>query len=305
MGWSWRRLSREPLIHFLLIASALFGGAEMVRLKGDSLDQAHTLTLSEDLILEYIQYKKKTFNLGFAGAYWRGLSPAEKSSLIDDYIREEVLFREAIKLGLEKNDQIIRRRLIQKLDYVTRGFADDIDVSLEDLKTYFQQHQESYRLEPSITFTHVFFDARKHSSERINVLALQTLQHLSEKSEAFEKSSGYGDRFPFHRNYVERTPQLVASHLGGAIVEKVFKLPLNTWSGPFESPYGLHLVLVVKNIASRLPAFHDAAPMILEDYRRENMDRLSRKRLQELMARYQIEMDVSLLSVSPSLTYAK
>ncbi|XZZ64234.1 hypothetical protein ACJJIF_21960 (plasmid) [Microbulbifer sp. SSSA002] len=77
--------------------------------------------------------------------------------MIDDYIREEILYREAINLGLQEHDQIIRRRLIQKLDYVTGGFSSKISITDEDLKNYFKLNQEKYRIEASITFTHVFF----------------------------------------------------------------------------------------------------------------------------------------------------
>ncbi|WP_143731141.1 peptidyl-prolyl cis-trans isomerase [Microbulbifer sp. GL-2] len=305
MQWIWVAIKREPLIHFLLIALMLFGSAELLKLKGGSLDQEYTLTVSEDLLFKYIQYQKKTFSPGFARAYWQGLSSSEKAFLIDNYIHEEVLYREAISLGLEKNDQIIRRRLIQKLEYVTRGVAHEVDISQNALKNYFQHHQERYRLEASITFTHVFFDGRKHSAERMNVLALQTLENLRSKSEVFERSSGYGDRFPFHRNYVERTLQLVSSHMGEFLAQQVFTLPLNTWSGPFESPYGLHLVLVTKNTASRLPTFKEAAPMVVEDYRREKMDSASRQKLQKLIARYQIDWGVSVPDTSMSLTHAE
>jgi len=305
MQWSWKAIRREPLIHFLLISVVLFCGAELTNLKGGSPSQAYTLTVSESLLFKYIQYQKKTFSPGFARAYWQGLSPSEKAVLIDDYIREEVLYREAVSLGLEKSDQIIRRRLIQKLDYVTRGVAHEVDISQNELKNYFQLRQERYRLEASITFTHVFFDGRKHSAERMDVLALQTLEELRSKSEAFERSSGYGDRFPFHRNYVERTLQLVSSHMGEFLAQQVFTLPLNTWSGPFVSPYGQHLVLVTKNTASRLPTFKEAVPMVVQDYRREKMDSARRQKLQKLITRYKIDWEISVPDTSMSLTYAE
>ncbi|GAA5442001.1 hypothetical protein Misp06_00162 [Microbulbifer sp. NBRC 101763] len=298
-------LGRDPLVHFLAIALFLFVGIELVDPKAGASDQTNILHLNEDLLIEYIQYQKKTFNPRFARTYWQSLAPSDRSDLIHDYIREEVLYREAMNLGLQDNDQIIRRRLIQKLEYVTDGFVGDINVSRQDLEQYFWLHQEEYRIEASVTFTHVFFDFRNQFNNSLEEVALQTLDHLLEKSVAFEKSAGYGDRFIFHRNYVARTRQLVASHMGEDMTRKIFQLPINTWSGPYQSPYGLHLVLVVENNPSRLPNFQEVAPLVLEDYRRQRMDDMRRRKIQELIAQYRVEWDLSIQDLSADFTYVK
>ncbi|GAB2884603.1 peptidylprolyl isomerase [Microbulbifer echini] len=305
MYWSFSRLGRDPLIHFLIIALLLFVGAELIEKKGDGSDQEHIILLNKDNLIEYIQYQKKTFNPIYSRRYWQNLTDIERANLIADYIQEEILYREAINLGLQENDQIIRRRLIQKLEYVTEGFFEDININEDNLEAYFRLHQEKYRIDASITFTHVFFDHKIHSKIKLKETAKRTLDHLLKKSEAFEKSSLYGDRFVFHRNYVERTPQLVASHFGDAFAKWAFQLPLNTWSGPFESPYGLHLVLAISNKSSRLPNFREAAPLVRADYRHEKMEEKKRRKIEELMNRYQVVWSSPMPNVSTEVTYAK
>ncbi|WP_444898474.1 peptidyl-prolyl cis-trans isomerase [Microbulbifer sp. VAAC004] len=304
MQWKFEELRKEPLLHFFIIALILFIAAEFLN-KDNRFNQEYTLLINEDKIIEHLQFQKKTFNQTFARRYWQSLTQTEKFNLIDDYIREEILYREAINLGLQEHDQIIRRRLIQKLDYVTGGFSSKISITDEDLKNYFQLNQEKYRIEASITFTHVFFDARHYSKENLEETAKQTLDQLLKQSIPFEKSSLYGDRFLFHRNYVERTSQLVASHLGNTLAQNVFRLPLNTWSGPLESPYGLHLILVSDHKKSRLPSLSEAYPLILEDYRREKLEVNKKMKFKELLAEYRVEWDNSLPYVPMDTIYAK
>ncbi|WHI50057.1 hypothetical protein P3339_16590 [Microbulbifer sp. MLAF003] len=148
-------LGRDPLVHFLAIALFLFVGIELVDPKAGASDQTNILHLNEDLLIEYIQYQKN-IQPEVCQDLLAELGPSDRSDLIHDYIREEVLYREAMNLGLQDNDQIIRRRLIQKLEYVTDGFVGDINVSRQDLEQYFWLHQEEYRIEASVTFTHVF-----------------------------------------------------------------------------------------------------------------------------------------------------
>ncbi|WP_444916437.1 peptidyl-prolyl cis-trans isomerase [Microbulbifer sp. JMSA003] len=296
-------LKREPLVHFSIIALLLFVFAELL-IEENGTNYEDTLLISEDILIEHLQFQKKTFNQSFVRRYWKGLTQPEKSNLINDYIKEEVLYREALNLGLQKHDQIIRRRLIQKLDYVNGGFSSNTDISEEDLENYFQLHREKYRIEASITFSHVFFDFRRHSTEKLEETVKQNLNHLIKQSVPFEESALYGDRFIFHRNYVDRTPRLVASHFGDDFAESIFQLPLNTWSGPFESPYGLHLILVSENKTSRLPSFREASPLVLEDYRRNKMEENKQLRIQELLAGYRIERDASIPYVPVDITYA-
>ncbi|WP_445360149.1 peptidyl-prolyl cis-trans isomerase [Microbulbifer sp. EKSA005] len=296
-------LKREPLVHFSIIALVLFVVAELL-IEENGTNFEDTLLISEDILIEHLQFQKKTFNQSFARRYWEGLTQPEKSDLINDYIKEEVLYREALNLGLQKHDQIIRRRLIQKLDYVNGGFSSNTDISEEDLENYFQLYREKYRIEASITFTHVFFDFRRHSKEKLEKTVKQSLNHLIKQSVPFEESAFYGDRFIFHRNYADRTPHLVASHFGDDLAERIFQLPLNTWSGPFKSPYGLHLILVSENKTSRLPNFRETAPLVLEDYRRNKMEENRQLRIQELLAGYRIERDASIPYVPVDITYA-
>jgi PPIC-type PPIASE domain len=158
--------------------------------------------------------------------------------------------------------------LIQKLDYVTRGFVSDAGkISEVELEQFFVENKNNYLIDASITFTHVFFDSKKHGSESAMTQAQETLQHLNDKKVPFDKAPSYGDRFLFHRNYVDRTPKFVETHFGGELGKKVFDLPISNqqWHGPLLSNYGVHLVMAIKNQRSRSPELEEVAGGCIRD----------------------------------------
>lgn len=286
------KLFKEPLLQFIAIAFIFFYVVETFMPNEGGVDDPYTLDVSKETLIKFLQYQKKSFNAKAAESHWQNLSDAGKESLIADYVRDEVLFREALNLGLEEDDQIIRRRLIQKLDYVTRGFISDIQISEAELTEYFEANKENYVVDASITFTHVFFDRKKHEETSLTTLAQETLSELNEKQIPFENAPNFGDRFPFHRNYVDRTPQFVTTHFGQSLSEQVFETPIEQkWVGPFESEYGLHLVLVSKNLPSRMPELDEVAGIVLEDVRREKLDEARRNAVDKMISKYSVDRD--------------
>ncbi len=265
-----RRAVRDPLLHFLLIGAGLFGiyglfGGDA----GDSTDPG-TIVVDRGALLSFIQYRSKAFEAELAQQKLEGLSEQQLARLIDDYVREEVLYREAVHLGLDRNDYVIRRRLLQKLEFVTRGFA-EVDVALDEpaIREFFEENQRDYFVEPHLTFTHLFFDAERRGWEEARRLAEAKRAELEGADLPFEDAARHGDRFPYHANYVERPLDYVASHFGTDLARAVYALePDGGWRGPFESPYGTHLVLLTRKAAGRLPAFEEIRTRVLEDARR-------------------------------------
>ncbi len=117
-----RRLLKEPLVHFLLAGLALVV-IYQVSGSGD-LANSKTVVVDKQTLLTFMQYRAKAFNQQSFEARLDALTSEQLQLLIDDYVREESLYREAQAMQLERNDYIIRRRLIQKLEFITKGFAD-------------------------------------------------------------------------------------------------------------------------------------------------------------------------------------
>ncbi|MCP3943622.1 MAG: peptidyl-prolyl cis-trans isomerase [Desulfobacteraceae bacterium] len=255
------------------------------------------VVVNETVLLNYLQYQSKAFNLTAAKAYLEELNTGDKEKLVIDYVRDEVLYREALSMGLDENDDVIKRRLIQKLDYVNRGFtAENAKISGKELEKFFSDNINDYRVEGYITFTHVFFDGRKHGASGALKLALETIEKLNSNNEIFDNASRYGDRFYFHRNYVERTPEFIKNHFGDRMATEVFKLSPSTknWHGPFVSRYGSHLVMVTKNLPARLPKIDEVKGLVEEDARRVLLDSARKRAIKKLISQYNVQRESSL-----------
>ncbi len=265
-----RRAVRDPLLHFLLIGAGLFGIYGLFGSDAGESTDPRTVVVDRGALLTFIQYRSKAFEAELAQRKLAGLSEDQLARLIDDYVREEVLYREAVRLGLDRDDYVIRRRLGQKLEFVTRGFA-EVDVALDEaaIREFFEENQRDYFVEPHLTFAHVFFDAERRGWEEARRLAEAKRAELERADVPFEHAPRHGDCFPYHVNYVERTLDYVASHFGPDMARAVYALePDGGWRGAFESPYGTHLVLLTSRAAGRLPALEEIRSRVVEDARR-------------------------------------
>jgi hypothetical protein len=254
------------------------------------------IVVDQTVLENYLQVQSRDYDPTAKQAPLQALHPEDRERLITDYVSDEVLYREALALGLDENDELIRRRLIQKLDFVTRSFlANTTMISEAELQAYFSAHIDEYGIDPSVTFTHVYFDGRKHGADRAVVLAKETLDQLNSNRVPFEMASRYGDRFHFHRNYVDRTPEYIESHFGLHMAAQVFDLSPSTdrWRGPFVSPYGAHLVMVTRISPNRVPALEEVADLVWEDARRAKIDDAREAAHEKWISRYRIRHDFS------------
>jgi len=265
-----KRFLKEPLFHFLTAGLALFVLFGVVN-RDEPDEDPNVVTVDRDALLTFVQYRIKAFNPTLAAEKLHSLSDEELQRLIDDYVREEVLHREAIALDLGEDDYIIRRRLVQKLEFITEGFAEaGAEVDEAALRRYFDANKADYYVEPYVTFTHVFFETEDRPREQAREAAEKKLLELNRDGALFVDAPQHGDRFPYHVNYVERTPDYVASHFGVPMAKALFELEPNdlVWRGPFDSPYGVHLVMLTTNEPGREPELAELEERVREDARR-------------------------------------
>jgi hypothetical protein len=261
---------KEPLVHFLAAGLGLFVLFGIVNRDEPDADP-NVVTVDHDALLTFVQYRIKAFNPTLAEEKLSSLSDDELQNLIDDYVREEVLHREAVALGLDEDDYVIRRRLVQKLEFITEGFAEaGAKVDQAALRRYFDANKADYYVEPFVTFTHVFFETEDRPREQAHAAAEKKLLELNRNGVAFADAPRHGDRFLYHVNYVERTPDYVASHFGVPMAKAVFELEPNDfiWRGPFDSPYGVHLVLLTTNEPGRDPELAELEDRVRVDAQR-------------------------------------
>ncbi len=275
-----KKLFSEPLVHFCLIGASLYLALTLLA-PSDEAD-ARIIEVNDRALNNYLQFQTKSFGEG-QNAFAK-LNEAQRKQLTESFIRDEALYREAMSLGLDNNDEILRRRLIQKMEYVAQGFYDELPAIDEaQLKEYFSSNIENYRKAATTSFTHVFIP--QGDSENAQAL----LESLNRQSVRFEDSGKFGQRYLYHRNYVDRSDDYIRSHFGQEFQQSLFDLSArNVWQGPLSSLQGSHLVLIKNLAASRLPTLKEVAPAVLADLQREQQQAMQREAVAKIVNKYQV-----------------
>lgn len=292
-------LLKDPLLHFLGLGLGLL---VLFQLTGNQGAGENEVLIDREALLTYLQYQSVAFDREQFELFLDDMTPRETADLIEEAAREEILYREALALELDRDDYIIRSRLVQKLRYLSEGFAnDELPLSDAEIEAYFETNRSTYDIDPHITFTHVFFNAERRGREEALRLAQEKLPELNETGVPFEEASSHGDRFPYFVNYVERPPQLIASHLGGDVAEALFDLPVNpdAWHGPFESRFGFHLVLVTNQAPARAPSFEEVRDRVEADAQAARARQQTETAIQEIMDRYEVVVSPELTESAP------
>ena len=286
---------KDPLAHFLALGLGLFLLYAALNPGGGAGDDPKRIVVDRDGLLTFLQYRTKTFQPKLAAARLDAMPKEKLKRLIDDYVREEALHREALALGLGRNDYVIKRRMIQKIDFITQGFAEAvIKLSEDDIKAYYDAKKARYREQAYITFTHVFFDTERHKPDEAAALAKAKLAELKAGPVPFSDAPKHGARFPYGVNYVERTRDQVESHFGKPMTRALFELEPDdsAWRGPFHSPYGTHLVMVVGKKNARTPPLEEVRARVKADLTSKRRKQQSEKAIKAIVDSYRVEVDL-------------
>ncbi len=258
---------KDPLAHFLIVGAILFIVLSAVK----PPENEDSIVVDRTALLSFVQYRSKAFEPHAAAALLDAMSEDERKRIIDDYIREEALYREARQLGLDEGDYVIRRRMVQKLEFMSEAATPPQQPDMTDLQAWYEANIEDYALQPGVTFAHVYISTRNKSLIVAESDAQTLLQTLRNKDAQFEDATAYGERFLFHTNYVERTFDYVKSHFGAEAAEFIFsnETPLSTWTGPVTSEHGVHLIYVTNRNPGRIPPLDEIRSRIAADLIRE------------------------------------
>ena len=274
-----KRWLREPLLHFLLIGAALFAlYAYMNRGRGDS-DPSRQIIVSLDELRQMDMY--------FESQWHRTPTPAEFDAMVEDRVREEVLYREALSLGLDKDDEIVKRRMAQKMQFISEDVAASHEPTTAELRAWFDKNTDKFMLPGRYSFRHIYFspDKRGKSAQQDAVNALTKLQGQPETSKL---ADSLGDQFMFQDFYGDRTPVALAKEFGPQFAVSIEKLKPGSWQGPVESGYGMHLVYVTTVIPGRVPAFEEMEPDIKTAWLAEQKQQVWAKAYKEMRNKYTV-----------------
>jgi len=275
------KLLREPLLHFLFIGTAIYVLFAVFAEPSQEADD-DTLVVSAGEI-EWMQ-------TSWQQRWNRPPTEEELDGLIQQYIRETVLYREALTMGLNQHDQVIRRRLAQKLEFLAKDLVALTPPTEEELQAYFATHQDRYREPPLYTFTQVFVDPDKRGDATL-ADAEKIKATLIAQGEAIEDPGALGDGFMLQSYFPEKDPTEIQKAFGSGFAESLIGLAPGQWHGPVLSGYGTHVVYV--SHVSEPPAldFEEARERVTEDWKMDKSEELNEAFYASLRERYTIVIE--------------
>ena len=274
-----KKLIREPFIHFLLLGAAIFIANRLVSGRADN--QPGKIVITQGQITSLV--------IGFSRTWQRPPTREELEGLIRDRVREEVYSREAIAMGLDRDDPIIRRRLQQKLAFVTDDVAAVAEPTNAELADYLKTHAASFGVDRRVTFSQVYLDPNRRG-ERLAGNASELLTQLRQQDRDTDLSS-LGDPFLLEHRFLATPDAEIAKQFGEKFVAKLADVPIGQWVGPVESGYGMHLVFVEERTEGRLPELAEVRDAVQRDWANARRLESNEKFFNSLLKHYQVVVE--------------
>ena len=268
------RILREPLLHFAIIGALLFVTFEL--LNPEPQTTADRLVVTEQDIALLEQTYRSTWR--------RAPNAQERAALIDTFVRQEILVREAEALGLDQNDTIIRQRLQQKMEFLLSSGANAIEPTTEELSDFLLVNQEAYRTPAQLSFAQVYLG--QTASPKVVDYALGRLNSGAEPGSV-------GQRTLLPGFVPLSSSKAVDAAFGQGFANSILALPVGGWAGPVTSGYGMHLIRVEENVTATLPAVDDIREKLEAGWRAARAEELSDGLFEQLRSRYSIEIEAS------------
>lgn len=278
------RILREPLLHFLVLGALLFGLYFWVGSPSITSTNAKQIDISAPVIASL----KATWQLQWG----REPNPKQLQKLVDNYIRDQVLYQEALALGLDDNDTIVRRRLIQKMQFLTQDLTNLGEPSDEALQAYLADHADRYTIPGRFSFNQIYFSRELHG-DRTDADAQNLLTQLQTDPNSVQPR---GDRSMLPTTYTLASAQTLNNTFGGTLAQEIAGVTETGWQGPFHSAYGSHLVYISDIEPSHPATLAEVRKNVRLDYLREQRQQLDEQFYQQLRDRYTISIDQDALN---------
>jgi len=273
-----RRLLKEPLLHFLLLGVALF--AVNVYVQRDAGGEPSTqIVLSLDELKQLQTYFE---------AQWRRLPTADEfNAMVENRVQEEVLYREALALGLDKDDTIVRRRMAQKMQFLAEDVAAAHEPTQAELETWFDANQDKFALPARIAFREIYFSPDRRGGKAHDDAA-QALTRLVGQPIDTALGATLGDPFMLQDYYSDRTSEQLAKDFGPPFAQALFKVEPGSWQGPIESGFGWHLVFVEWITPGRIPSLAEVEPDVKNAWLADQKQRAWQEAYDAMRAKYTV-----------------
>jgi len=285
---SWRRLPlhtalrrwlREPLLHFLLLGVALFAVSAYTHRGRGGVESSKQIALSLDDVRQLAMY--------FESQWRRPPTPEEFDRLVENKVQEEVLYREALAMGLDKDDTIVKRRMAQKMQFLAEDVAAAREPTTPELKSWYERNTEKFAQPSRFSFRHLYFSPDRRGA-RAHDDAAKALAQLAGQPQDAKLAASLADPFMFQDYYRDCTPDYLGKEFGPQFAQAVERLSPGSWQGPIESGFGWHLVYVDTVIPGRVPAFEEIEPDVRTAWLGEQKALAWEKAYKDMRAKYTV-----------------
>jgi peptidyl-prolyl cis-trans isomerase C len=243
------RAVKEPLVHFLVLGVALFAANAYLPQSGIAATAPKQIVLTLDEL--------RQLEMVFLSQWRRPPTPQQFDALVETKVKEEILYREAVAIGLDKDDEIVKRRMAQKMQFIAEDVAAAHEPSRTELRTWFTANAEKFALPGRVSFRHLYFSPDQRGG-RARDDAVTVLQRL--ENQPIDSPLAVGDATLLQEYYGDRAAEQLAKDFGPVFAQATFELPPGSWQGPIESGFGWHLLFVDSLVPGRMPEFEEVEP---------------------------------------------
>ncbi len=272
-----KKLLKEPFFHFIGIGIVLF---LLYGLVNKQTDSKNTILINDFDINKIL--------VGWEMQWKRPPTEKELQNLIAQNIKQEIFYQEALKMNLDHNDEIIKRRLAQKMQFLSDDIASIKEPTEKELQKYYQEHADKYLTSPSYSLYQIAFTPDKRSDNYKDAAA--TLKQFPEAT--FDEMKNWGDKLPFSYNFTNITSNELALQLGSKFSNGLVEQEMNKWIGPIPSGFGYHLVYITKKTDPNLPEFNMRKNDVIRDFEYDKQQEINELIYKELKKKYNIEIDI-------------
>jgi peptidyl-prolyl cis-trans isomerase C len=283
MPFKLRTLIREPLVQFLLIGCALLGVQQVLSPARANDREPDRITISRAQVA--------AMRATYQQENGRPPSAADVAQMVQQQIDSEVLYRESLRLGLEREDPIVRREMQRKMRFLIEDLEQLAAPTREDLQAWLDAHPERYARPEAVSFEQIFLSRARHG-ERIQFDAAQRLSALRRQpNPSGDDLKDLSDPFPIGLTLIDAGHQELERNFGQEFADAVLKQPEGQWSDPLRSSLGLHLVRVTHRKSAHHVSVEEAGKASVTDVQVERREQANRRTLEKLRARYGIEVE--------------
>lgn len=273
-----KSLLKEPLLHFLLLALLIFAGYGL--LGADADEQPENIVVTAPKIEQMATV--------FAKTWQRPPAAEELKGLIDDYVKEEILVRQALELGLDRNDTVVRRRLRQKMEFLNVADAEALTATEADLEAYLHANSATFEIDPMLAFQQVFLNPQQRPDAIVQDAA-SVLEVLLTSPATDHAVLGDPTLLPPELPLSEKAS--ISQTFGAEFAEELDKAPLGQWTGPITSGFGVHLIRVSERTPGRVPALGEVRDAVAREWTNARRKELDDQRFAELLKRYVVNIE--------------